>query len=302
MPRSGRRRKDPLRARPLLHLVQIVRLFFRHQVMRTAAQMSYYLLFCLFPLLMIVIGIISLLHLDVAATLQALNRLSSLFGDSSVITDYVTYVITNESPGLMWTGLVMAVMASSAAFRGLMNITGEITGRPTFGAVATVAVSFAMSAVLLLTIFAFLLATVTGQWFLQLCVNQLHIPGVSMAWRWLRYPVMAALGILALTAVYRVCLSKKALPKSRAWPGAIFASVSLVIATGVFSMFIGISSKYSLIYGSLAAIIILLLWFFLCSNIVVLGNVLNYVLAVAADGQEQPTAVFSLPGKRQKKE
>lgn len=302
MPRSGRRRKDPLRARPLLHLVQIVRLFFRHQVMRTAAQMSYYLLFCLFPLLMIIIGIISLLHLDVAATLQALNRLSSLFGGSSVITDYVTYVITNESPALMWTGLFMVVMASSAAFRGLMNITGEITGRPTFGAVATVAVSFAMSAVLLLTIFAFLLATVTGQWFLQLCVNQLHIPGVSMAWWWLRYPVMAALGILALTAVYRVCLSKKALPKSRAWPGAIFASVALVIATGVFSMFISISSKYSLIYGSLAAIIILLLWFFLCSNIVVLGNVLNYVLAVNAEGQEQPTVVFSLPGRRQKKE
>lgn len=302
MPRSGRRRKDPMRARPLLYVVQMIQLFFQHQVMRTAAQLSYYLLFSLFPLLMIVIGIISVLHLDVDATLQLLSRLSSLFGGSSVITDYVTYVITNESPALMWTGLVMAVMASSAAFRGLLTITGEITGRPTFGSVATVAVSFAMSAVLLLLIFAFLLATVTGQWFLQLCVNQLHIPGVSMAWRWLRYPVMAAIGILTLTAVYRVCLSKKALPKSRAWPGAIFASVSLVIATGVFSTFISLSSKYSLIYGALASIIILLLWFFLCSNILVLGNVFNYVLAVAADGQEQPTLVFSLPGKRQRKE
>ena len=37
------------------------------------------------------------------------------------------------------------------------------------------------------------------------------------------------------------------------------------------------SSRYSLVYGSLASVIILMLWLYLCGNIVNLGNVLNYV-------------------------
>ena len=37
------------------------------------------------------------------------------------------------------------------------------------------------------------------------------------------------------------------------------------------------SSRYSLVYGSLASVIILLVWLYLCGNILILGNVFNYV-------------------------
>jgi len=184
----------------------------------------------------------------------------------------------------------MALTASSAAFRGLMNITGEICGRPTFHGIAMFAVSFVMSAVLLLTIFASLLATVTGRWFLTMMVERFHITALAWAWQWLRFPMLFALSVLALTALYRVSLSKKVLPRSKAWPGAVFSSVALVIGTGVFSLFISMSSRYSLVYGSLASIIILMLWLFVCSNILVIGNVINYILAGNKDGQEDPSA------------
>jgi membrane protein len=44
-------------------------------------------------------------------------------------------------------------------------------------------------------------------------------------------------------------------------------------ASAVFSWFIGLSSRYSLLYGSLASIIILLLWLYLCGTILLLGAV-----------------------------
>ena len=65
-------------------------------------------------------------------------------------------------------------------------------------------------------------------------------------------PRPSALGVCALTAIYRVSLSKKALPHGKAWPGAVFSSIGLVIGTAVFSLFIGMSSRYSMVYGSLA--------------------------------------------------
>ena len=40
----------------------------------------------------------------------------------------------------------------------------------------------------------------------------------------------------------------------------------------------GNSTRYSLIYGSLASVIILLVWLYLCGNVLILGNVVNYVI------------------------
>ena len=64
---------------------------------------------------------------------------------------------------------------------------------------------------------------------------------------------------------------------TRAQFAAILAAVALVAASMLFSWFIGLSSRYSLVYGSLASVIILLVWLYLCGNILILGNVFNYV-------------------------
>ena len=52
---------------------------------------------------------------------------------------------------------------------------------------------------------------------------------------------------------------------------------ALVAATALFSWFIGLSARYSLVYGSLASVIILLVWLYLCGNILILGDVFNCV-------------------------
>ncbi|MBR6562295.1 MAG: YihY/virulence factor BrkB family protein, partial [Oscillospiraceae bacterium] len=46
----------------------------------------------------------------------------------------------------------------------------------------------------------------------------------------------------------------------------------------LFSVFVGMSTKYALVYGSLASLIILVLWLYLCCTIVILGCGLNIVL------------------------
>lgn len=269
--------KKFLESRPVSFMIRLVSTFLTSQVPRTAAQMSYYLLFSLFPLLLIVVSALGFFRLDVNSVLNLIERISP--GAYDVLGEYVAYVVSNESPALMAAGIIMALTASSAAFRGLMRITGEIAGQPTFHGPVMFGVSLVMSVVLLLMIFICLLVTVTGRWFLTLLVDRFHFTAAAWVWQWLRFPILFALGVLALTALYRVSLSKKALPGSRAWPGAVFASVGLVIGTGVFSMFISLSSRYSMVYGSLASTIILLLWLFVCSNILVAGSLLNCLIA-----------------------
>lgn len=258
-------------------VVRMVRTAAEKQVPRAAAQISYYLLFSIFPLLLVLVACVGFFRLDVAEVMNVLTRISPVAED--LLGGYIAYIVENESPGLMAAGIAMAITASSAAFRGLMRITGEMAGRPTFRGLSMMGVSIVMSLVLLFTIFAFLLATVTGRWFLEVLTQKLHITAVAWMWQWLRFPIVFTLGVLAITALYRVCLSKKALPNSKAWPGAVIASVSLVVGTGLFSAFLSMSTRYSLVYGSLANIMLLMLYLFVCSNILVAGNLINCLRA-----------------------
>ena len=258
-------------------ILRLARAYLSKQVPRAAAQMSYYLLFSLFPLLLILVAALGFFRLDVGSVLSLIDRFSPVAGE--LFGEYITFVVENESPALIAAGAAMAVTASSAALRPLMRLTDEAAGQPAFRGWVTFAVSLVMSVVLLATIFAFLLATVTGRWFLAILTQRFHIAAVAWIWQWLRFPIVFALGVLALTALYRVCLSRRVLPGCRAWPGAVFASVGLVIGTGVFSMFISMSSRYSMVYGSLSNIIVLMLWFFVCSNVLLLGNLINCLMA-----------------------
>ena len=58
------------------------------------------------------------------------------------------------------------------------------------------------------------------------------------------------------------------------------ASAALAAASMIFSLLMGNSARYSLIYGSLASVILLLVWLYLCGNILIMGNAVNYVLFI----------------------
>ncbi len=271
--------------RPMRFSAEWVQLFFRAQTTRAAAQMSYYLLFSMFPLLMIVVSGLGFFRLNVDWVLSVIDRL--LPQVSAIVEDYVTYIFSVESPRRVAIGVVMAITASSAAFRGLVRYMGDVTGKSTFRGPKLVLVSILMSLVLLGTIFAFLVVAVTGRWFLTLLVERFHFDVIALAWDWLRYLLAMAVGVLAITALYRVSLSRRAMPGSRVWPGAVLASFGMVAGTALFSLFLSSGHKYSLIYGSLAGLILLLLWFFVCSNILLAGNLFNYLLAKRQLEQQQ---------------
>ena len=57
----------------------------------------------------------------------------------------------------------------------------------------------------------------------------------------------------------------------------IAAALALVVCSAVFSWFIGLSSRYSLVYGSLMSIVVLLIWLYLCGQILFLAVVFTSV-------------------------
>ena len=91
----------------------------------------------------------------------------------------------------------------------------------------------------------------------------------------LRWPVLFVGAMLVLAALYRYAPSRAA-PRWRwvSWGAAIATAVWLIGSIG-FSVYVSNFASYNETYGSIGAVIILLMWFWLSAFIVLLGAELN---------------------------
>lgn len=259
-------------------LVDMVEIYFEKHVGRSAAELAYFLILTFFPVLICINAFVGLLQIDPYAVLNTLEPFLPV-GLLAVVSDYLAYITVNESSALLFAGVVMTLFSASAAMRGLMDSMADIYERESYGGLTKVVFSVIFSILLLVTIYVSMVAVLTGNWFLNLIKRYLPawVPEVHLLnWSRMRFAALWGLMFLLMVLVYRMA-APRSKPRVPVLAGALLASVALVGASMVFSYFIGMSSKYSLVYGSLASVIILLIWLYLCGNIVILGSVFNTV-------------------------
>ncbi len=91
----------------------------------------------------------------------------------------------------------------------------------------------------------------------------------------LRWPILAVIVMFALAAVYKVAPHRK-IPSFKwiSW-GAIIATVLWIAGSLLFTLYVKNFGSFDETYGSFAAVIILMLWFFLTAFIILLGSEIN---------------------------
>ena len=266
-----------LRRAPGVGLILAVgEVYFERRVSRSAASLAYFLILSFFPLFICVNAFVGLLRLDVDLVLEAAGDVlpqESL----PILGEYLGYISTNQSRAMLAAGVSMTLFSASAAFRTLMEVMAGLYRRPACRGVGQVALSLLFSLLFLVTIYLSILVVLTGGWFLQLAQGRFAwVDRALGSWQNLRFLLLFCLVLLFVLLVYRLSLPRGG-PRPPILPGAVLASAALAAFSVLFSWFIGLSSRYSLVYGSLASVIILLVWLYLCGNIFILGNVFNYV-------------------------
>ena len=260
---------------PIRFVREIVELYFSAHVSRSAAELAYFLILSFFPILICVNAFVGALDLNITTMLDTVEGF--LPGDvAAILADYVRYITENQSVGMFLAGLFVTLVSASAAVRALMKIMDDIYGRTNYPGFWSIVVSVVFSVLLLITIYLSIVVVLTGNWFLRFLEGVLPIGAAIWDWQWLRFVVLFALVLLFILLLYRVS-APIGKPRPPVLTGAILASVALAGASILFSWFIGMSSRYSMVYGSLASVIILLVWLYLCGNILILGNVFNCV-------------------------
>lgn len=254
----------------------IVKIYTGKRVSRSAAEFAYFLTLSIFPFLICVTAIISSLEISEQTMLLWLNDIlpEHIVG---IIQEYIDYVLANFSQGMLFLGITVMATSASAAFRSIMNIMVDIQGKARYHGLLGMLISFIVAVLFLFAIYLSGVIIVTGSWFINFLVETFGLHQFAYVWQWLRFVVLFVIMVGVVYAIYWVSAPKEPVKRQRII-GAAAASVALVGFSMVFSVFIGISSKYPVVYGSLASFIILMVWSYTCGIILIMGNVLNIVI------------------------
>ncbi len=270
---------------PVSFVMETADLYMSIGAPRSAAALSYFLILTLFPLLVCVNYFIGLFHLDLENLLRSLDQLLPA-GALTVMEDYLGYVAGSQSDALLLASIITILISASAGLRTLLATLDSLHGTKNVPIVGRVLLSVLLSALFLLTIYLSVVVIFTGEWFFWLLEEQLprymieHIPlsALSGLWRWMRYLLLFCFVLLLVLVVYRAGTPRKAMRTRMVVLSSLATALAIAAASAVFSWFIGMSSRYALVYGSLASLIILLVWLYLCGCILLLGAVVGRVI------------------------
>lgn len=278
--------------KPALRL--IVNNFFEHNVGKNAAALAYYLLFALFPLLIFISNLLGLLDLDVNAITQALQQV--LPKDIvEIVGSYLDYVSHTSSHSLLWFALVFSVWFPMRAAKGLMDDVRLAYNlkKPKHPITYTLR-QLAYTIILLIVVALTLLFSALGEQVISFLADlipneHLQISDYLLAlWKHLRFLLIGLLMFAALGTLYAASLDKRQ-PIKTILPGITVALLSWMAVSIGFSFYVDNFASYSVIYGTLGAVIVLLMWLYITAAILIMGAEVNAALLTIRAGQLPPS-------------
>lgn len=257
--------------------------FFDHNVGKNAAALAYYLLFALFPMLIFLSNLLGLLDLNISAIIQVLQQFlpKDIVG---LVENYLDYVSHTSSQSMLWFALVFTVWFPMRAAKGLMDDVrlAYHLDKPPHPVSYTIR-QLIYTVVLLIVIGLTLLFSTMGKHVLGY-LNHL-IPERTLRisdyllgiWQYLRFLPTGLLMFAALGTLYAASLDKRQ-PWKEMLPGIAAALVSWMVVSIGFSFYVENFAHYSVIYGTLGAVIVLLMWLYMTAVILILGAELSAAL------------------------
>jgi len=237
-----------------------------------AAGVAFYALLSLVPALVAAVSVYGLVASPEDVSRQV-GELSSTMPDAArqVVTDQLTQVTSTSTAGLsvgLIIGIALALWSASAAMsavmralsrvfdehedRGLAELRGQALLLTAIGIVVAVVVIGLLAAVPALT--------ARAGW-----------DALSTIVDGLRWPVLFVVLVLALTAIYRYAPDRQHQHWRWATWGSTIGATLWLAASAVFSMYVSRFGSYDKTYGSLAGVVVLMLWLYLSALCTLLG-------------------------------
>ena len=275
-------------------LIRTVKEFIDDEMSTYASALAYQMLFSLFPFILFLIALIGFLHLPDFFTWLREESAVVLPPQALEQVNPVIDQLQQSKGGLLSVGIVIALWTASAGVRLMMSAMNAaydvVEGRPIWK-------RFPLSIFYTIGIAGMLLAAaafmVLGPQVMGWLAGQVGLEDfVVTLWTILRWPVIVLLLMVAVAVMYYVMPDVK--QKFRfITPGSVLAVVVWIVASLGFGFYVKTFADYNAMYGSIGAIIVLLLYFYISAAVLLLGAEMNAVIEhMSAEGKNPGEKTF----------
>ena len=258
----------------------------KRRLMGLSAEMAYNAMLALFPAILAVLTAIGLFEESLQDTFRDLaNQLSKVAPDQALdlIRAFRDEISRTKSSSLFSLSFVLAIWTSSGALSAAMNALDQIHEIPLqqtrpFWKAKLISLGLTIGSIVLLVTASFLVF-ISG-WLVGIVAQQSGVGILLTLWRLLSWPLALGIVATAFAFIYRFGPSRWT-QGTPIMPGAVLAAISWAILSALFRLYVANFGNYNKVYGAVGAVIVLLLWLYMTSLVLLLGDQLNVTVGKA---------------------
>jgi membrane protein len=252
----------------------------RHNSGLLAAGMAMYALLSVFPGLSAVVFIYGLFATPTAVA-QQMQAFAGILppGVWTIFSGQLQNVAAHDHDTLTWAatiGVLLALWSARLTMSALMTITNAALEIPeTRGFFMQIVVSLGLTAAAITGFLVMLLIGIVVPLVLTLLGTSATIQTLVTALRWL---VLWLFAVGGLALIYHAAPARRHVRRRHLVWGSMTAATLWILISGLFGLYVSRFAGYDRVYGTLAGVVVLLMWFYLLSFSVVLGAEINSVM------------------------
>jgi len=254
-----------------------------------AAALAYRALFSVFPFILFLMALLGFLHLPAFFDWLREQAALALPPVAMQQVDPVIDQLQRSQGGLMSFGILLALWTASIGVRALMNAMNKVyavvESRPSWKLVLlSVAYTVGLAFMMLLAAGFMTMGPQIMSWIAaQIGMEQILVA----VWAWIRWPLAIFLLMLAVALIYYATPDVEQ-DFRFITPGSVVAVVVWLAASLGFGIYVQNFADYNATYGSIGAIIVLLLYFYISAAVLLLGAQLNAVIEhLSVEGKDE---------------
>ncbi|WP_339879229.1 YihY/virulence factor BrkB family protein [uncultured Algoriphagus sp.] len=259
-------------------LLKVKRRIGENNVVIVAAGVGFFGFLAIFPAMMALISIYGFL-IDPKEIEEQVSNISSMMPEQTheILQYRVDNFIKPEGESLGWStflGILLGIwignLGTKSLFRGINIAYGTSSKR---GIIKNngLTLLFTFGAIILIILSAALIVAFPA------LIEKIGLPDkISCLISWMRWLVMGIVLVGSIGLIYNFGPKRKRPGFKWVLPGAVIATFLWLIASWTFSFYLRNFWNLSEIYGSISAVIFLMLWLFISTFIILLGAEINY--------------------------
>ena len=246
----------------------------------SAAAVSYYFVFSLFPFLFFLATLTAYIPYVRNSVWAILARAQDIMPPQAMdlIDKHLGDLITRPRPRLLAIGLLMTLYSASRgvdAVRKALNLAYDVRESRPFWRTELLAVGATLGGATLIVVgITVLIAGGSGG------LSLAHHLGITTeyvaVWGWLRWPVTIA-AIVSCAALSYYFLPNLEHRFKFISPGSLMGTSAWLVATIAFARYAGHFGNYNVTYGSIGGVIALMTWFYISAFIFLMGGEVNAI-------------------------